>query len=174
MAKVVLVGDKAVGKTSLIHRFVVDAFDDRYLLTLGNKVSKKVLEIPVPEKDLTVSLDMNIWDIMGQSAFRDLAKEAYFHGARGIIAVADLTRRDTLTSLAEWVRAVKEVTEHVSIVVVGNKKDLKAQVVTPAELSQAAETLGGACLLTSAKTGENVEAMFEHVATEIVRAYFRA
>ncbi len=172
MAKIVLVGEKAVGKTSLIRRYVTDAFDDRYLITLGAKVTKKVVDVRVPERDATESLSMNIWDIMGQASFRELAKEAYFHGARGIIAVSDLTRKDSLESLREWTRAVTEVTGPVALVVLGNKKDLLSQImVTPADVAKTADALGGEGFLTSAKTGENVEAAFRQIATKVVRAY---
>ena len=172
MAKVVLVGDKAVGKTSLIRRYVLDQFDDRYLLTLGAKVTKKVEDVHLPERGIRATLELNVWDIMGQSGFRELAKEAYFHGARGILAVADLTRGSTLESVGEWIRAVQDVTGPVPLVLLANKKDLAAQAaLTPAQVTEKAEGLGCASFLTSAKTGENVEAAFRHLSTQIVRAY---
>ncbi len=172
--KVALVGDKSVGKTSLIRRYVVDQFDDRYLLTLGTKVTKKVVEVAVSERNLQVSLDMSIWDTMGQVGFRELAKEAYFHGARGIIAVVDLTRKDTLDGVGEWVRAVYDVTGPIPLVLVANKKDLMAQAAYgPARVEETARKLGCSSFLASAKTGENVEAAFRQLATLIVRAYLK-
>lgn len=172
MAKVVLVGDKAVGKTSLIRRYVLDQFDDRYLLTLGAKVTKKVQEIRIPERNERAILELNVWDIMGQAGFRELAKEAYFHGSRGILAVADLTRKPTLQGIDEWVKSVREVTGTVPMVLLANKKDLAAQAeVTAAEVTKKAADLGCGSFLTSAKTGENVEAAFHQLGTQIVRAY---
>src|SRR5512136_2366545 len=97
--KVCLVGEAAVGKTSLIRRYVLDEFEDRYITTLGAKVSKKELLLDSKEKDLKIAMDMTIWDIMGEKGFRDLLKEAFFHGARGILAVCDLTRYSTLKEL---------------------------------------------------------------------------
>ncbi len=174
LTKVVLAGDKGVGKTSLIRRYVVDAFDDRYLLTLGAKVEKKVVEVEVPERGLRASLDMQIWDIMGQRGFRELAKEAYFFGARGIFAVADLTRKDTLDGVGDWVRAVHDVTGPVPMVLVANKKDLTDQAAYgPARVEEMARKLGCSSFLASAKTGENVERAFHLLATLIVRAYFK-
>lgn len=172
MAKVVLVGDKAVGKTSLIRRYVVDQFDDRYLLTLGTKVTKKVVEVDVPEKDLHVSLDMNIWDIMGQVGFRELAKEAYFLGARGLIAVMDLTRKDTLETIGAWIKAVQDVTGPVPKVLVANKRDLADQAAFgQTQVGEAAARFGCPYLLTSAKTGDNVEAVFRRIGTDLVHSY---
>ena len=172
MAKAVLVGDKAIGKTSLIRRYVLDAFDDKYLLTLGAKVTKKVEEVTVPERSLRASVELNIWDIMGQTGFRELAKEAYFHGARGILAVMDLTRPATLDGIREWIGAVQDVTGSVPLVLLANKHDLKdLAAVTPAQVSAAAGALGCTSFLTSAKTGQNVEAAFRQLADEIVQRY---
>jgi len=94
--KVCLVGEAAVGKTSMIRRYVLDEFEDKYITTLGAKVSKKELAFDLPDKDVRVQMDMTIWDIMGEKGFRDLLKEAFFHGAKGILAVCDITRYSTL------------------------------------------------------------------------------
>src|SRR3989442_6262446 len=87
--KVCLVGEAAVGKTSLIRRFVLENFDDKYIQTLGTKVSKKELTSSSPDGSGELKIDMTIWDIMGQKGFRELLKEAYFYGARGILALCD-------------------------------------------------------------------------------------
>src|SRR6266536_64204 len=108
--KVCLVGEAAVGKTSLIRRFVLDNFDDKYIQTLGTKVSKKELTSAVPDSSGELKIDMTIWDIMGQKGFRELLKEAYFYGARGILAVCDVTRRKTLDDLDDWIEGVYSVT----------------------------------------------------------------
>ncbi len=172
MAKAVLVGDKAVGKTSLIRRYVLDEFDDRYLLTLGAKVTKKVEEVDVPERSLKAVLELNVWDIMGQVGFRELAKEAYFHGARGILAVVDLSRKSTLDGIGDWIRAVQDVTGPVPLVLLANKHDLPKQAaITQPQVEEAARKLGCTSYLTSAKTGENVEAAFRKLSDLMVRKY---
>src|SRR4030067_824856 len=106
-SKICLVGDHAVGKTSLIRRFARDTCDDRYLMTLGTKVSKKELDLVLAAQGLRVRVDIAIWDIMGQHGFLDLLKDAYFTGAQGIIAVLDPTRRMTLDTLGVWIRSVE-------------------------------------------------------------------
>ncbi|TLZ94344.1 MAG: hypothetical protein E6K04_01825, partial [Methanobacteriota archaeon] len=78
-AKVCLVGDVAVGKTSLIRRFVQDEFDDRYIATVGTKVTKKTVD--VTWKGAPAMLDMMVWDIMGEKGFRALLRDAYFEGS---------------------------------------------------------------------------------------------
>ncbi len=164
--KVCLVGDNGVGKTSLIRRYVLDMFDDRYLTTLGTKVSKKEIEIPFPKENVTAKVDMLIWDIMGQHAFQELLKEAYFYGCRGILAVVDVTRRATLDGLDDWVACVEEVAGHLPTLIAVNKTDLvdDAEFGLP-EVTERCNALGSGYFWTSAKTGENVEASFVRLAT---------
>ena len=77
--KVCLVGDNNVGKTSLIRRFVLDSFDDKYTSTIGTKVTKKEVNVK-RDNGREVSLSMLVWDIMGQKGFRELLRESYFYG----------------------------------------------------------------------------------------------
>ena len=164
--KICLVGDNGVGKTSLIRRYVLDLFDDRYITTLGTKVSKKEIEVSFPKENLTAQVDMLIWDIMGQHGFQELLKEAYFYGARGFLAVVDVTRRATLDGLDDWVACVEEVAGHIPMVLAVNKTDLsdKAEFGLP-EITERCEALGCGYFWTSAKTNENVEAAFTRLAT---------
>ena len=164
--KICLVGEGAVGKTCLIRRFIHDQFDDRYISTLGAKVSKK--ELVVGTDGEPIDVDMTIWDIMGEKGFRELLKEAYFHGAQGVLAVCDVTRMETLTDLDEWVAAVVKVTGKIPVEFLANKVDLKEeQVVTAQDLESAAKAHGAPFLFTSAKTGENVEQAFAELAKMI-------
>src|SRR5207302_11153531 len=80
--KVCLVGEAAVGKTSLIRRFVQDDFEDRYITTLGAKVSKREIVLDMPDRK-QIQMDITIWDIMGEKGLQDLLKEACFHGGNG-------------------------------------------------------------------------------------------
>src|SRR5213594_778342 len=78
--KVCLVGEAAVGKTSLIRRFVQDEFDDRYITTLGAKVSKREMAFEAQERT-KIHMDMTVWEIMGEKGCRDVVKEAFCHTA---------------------------------------------------------------------------------------------
>ncbi|HII40429.1 MAG TPA: GTP-binding protein [Thermoplasmata archaeon] len=169
-AKVCLVGNPAVGKTSLVRRYVMNSFDDRYLTTVGTKVSKKPVRVVDPSAELDADVDLMIWDIMGQPGFREMLKDAYFFDAKGVLAVADLTRKDTLEDLKNWIRAVEGVTGKVPIVVAINKADLTAEAgYSTAEAVQAAEVLGADVFLTSAKTGSNVEEAFRRLGARVLR-----
>src|SRR5207249_10527143 len=88
--KVCLIGEAAVGKTCLIRRFVLDNFDDKYIQTLGPKVSKKELASPSPDGTGELKIDITIWHILGQQGLRELLTEAYFSRARGVRAVRDV------------------------------------------------------------------------------------
>jgi len=161
--KICLVGEGAVGKTCLIRRFIHDQFDDRYISTLGAKVSKKQLTVNGANGEIDV--DMTIWDIMGEKGFRELLKEAYFHGAQGVLAVADVTRKETLDDLHDWIAAVAKVTGDIPVQLLANKVDLKdQQVVTEDDVRKAADAHHAPYLFTSARTGENVEAGFANLA----------
>jgi small GTP-binding protein len=168
--KVCLVGDSAVGKTSLIRKFVYDEFDDKYITTLGTKITKREMVISNPEGEGDIAVDMAIWDIMGQHGFRALLQEAYFFGVDGIIAVCDLTRPRTLQGVGDWLERTHEVAGEVPIVTVGNKNDLgDEKVVSEDELRRVAEKHHAECSTSSALTGENVERIFEDLLNEIMR-----
>ena len=169
-SKVCLVGDIAVGKTSLIDRYVVNSFDDRYLTTLGTKVTKKVLDVPLPDADVVAHMDMTIWDIMGQQGFRQLLQDAYFFGVRGVLAVADITRRITLDDLAGWIESVEHVAGKVPVLIAINKADLVGDAeFGAAEIERMAASLHSEYLMTSAKTGENVEEAFRRLGELVAR-----
>jgi small GTP-binding protein len=169
--KVCLVGEAAVGKTSLIRRYVQDEFDDRYITTLGAKVSKKELLYDYPDQGTQIRMDMTIWDIMGEKGFRDLLKEAFFHGAKGTLAVADLTRYSTLKELDDWVQSVFNVVGEIPLVFAINKVDLKDEVMVlfgDKEIEQAVRAFGAPYFYCSAKTGENVETLFRRLGGAIL------
>jgi len=160
-SKICLVGEKSVGKTSLIRRYVLNMFDEQYLTTIGTRVSKKEVRVLLPEQDLLVEIDMTIWDIMGEKGFRELLKDAYFYGANGILAVADVTRRRTLDDLDDWIDGIEHVVGKVPILLAVNKADLRegAQFVER-DVAQIAKAYGSEYIMTSAKTGERVEDAF--------------
>lgn len=166
--KICLFGEPAVGKTSLIRRFVYDVFDDKYLSTIGAKVSKKVVSVVQDSED--VKVEMMIWDIMGQESFRQLLKDAYFYGAEGLIGVADITRKSTLYALEDWLREILLITGEKPLILVGNKIDLVDMAEWgEKELKEISEKFNAIYyFFTSAKTGEGVEEAFMKLAQKLV------
>lgn len=158
--KVCLVGEEGVGKTSLVRRFVLNAFDDHYIHTIGTKVSKKTVDVLRPDGN-PVSVEMLVWDIMGNHNIRALLRDAYFGGVHGALAVADLTRRDTLEEVVGWTEEIERVAGDTPLVLAMNKADLTADAQVRAEdVASVARRLDAEYRFTSAKTGENVEAAF--------------
>jgi len=151
-----------VGKTSLTRRFVYDSFSEKYLYTVGANMSKKVLDLTSPGTHDRWSVILIVWDIMGERTFLDLVKEAYFRGASGVIAVADLTRPETFGEFDTWIRAVKEVAgADIPVAILANKVDLvDFQSLDWSPLAMSAAHHSAPLLPTSAKTGENVENAF--------------
>ncbi|MFQ6012639.1 MAG: Rab family GTPase [Thermoplasmata archaeon] len=169
--KVCLVGEAAVGKTSLIRRYVLDEFDDRYITTLGAKISKKELQLPTPGEAGVVQVDMLIWDIMGERHVRNLLREAFFLGTQGIVAVCDLLRHSSLRALDEWVEAVFNAAGPVPVVYAINKADLRDEAVMlvgEREVDGYASAFDSPYYFTSAKTGENVEPVFYTLGEKII------
>ena len=173
-SKVCLVGEKAVGKTSLVRRFVMNMFDEQYVTTIGTRVSKKEVHVSMPDVARSVQVDLMIWDIMGEKGFRELLKDAYFYGANGILAVADVTRRRTLDDLDDWIDSVEQIVGKVPIIIVVNKTDLSNAQFRERDVAQFAKAYGSEFFLTSAKTGEHVEAAFARLAALVVEHQLHA
>ncbi len=170
--KICLIGEEGVGKTSLIRRFVFSQFDEKYLRTVGTMVSKKVVDLG-PIEDTMFKLHMLVWDIMGRRDFMSLYKEAYFSRSRGILAVFDMTRPETLEALNDWMEGINSSVGTVPMIVLANKKDMAENVrVDEDEILALCELHASPYLLTSARTGENVEVAFQKIAEMAVRSRF--
>jgi len=159
LKKVVLLGDGGVGKTSLIARYVINKFDDKYIATIGTKVSRKDIQFVKP--NLIINLRMMIWDILGQKEYSKI-RSASLSGAQGLILVGDLSRTETINSLREfWLKEVGMVVGEIPTIIVGNKIDLaEKDSMSVMLLESMGQKIGCPTILCSAKTGENVENLF--------------
>ena len=167
--KVLLLGDPAVGKTSLIRKFVYDMFDDNYISTLGAKVSRKRLIFDHPNDGSKIEMKMLIWDVMGQKEYGMLHQSAY-QGAQGALIVCDITRRKTYENIVTWVSGLFNVTGEIPIVLIGNKYDLAEQKeIELEELVNTGSTFTAPTYFASALTGENVEASFSTLGSKMVK-----
>jgi small GTP-binding protein len=160
--KICMLGDFAVGKTSLVSRFVEDRFSDRYLSTIGVKISRRTVALRQRPAHLL------IWDLAGSEEFSGVTT-SYLQGASGALLVCDLTRSSTLGTLDSYVRRLREVNARVSLVLAGNKNDLNDQREVDDEmLAELAHDLGAPWFTTSAKTGAGVETAFYSLAERIL------
>jgi small GTP-binding protein len=157
--KVVLLGDSGVGKTSLVRRFVIDEFSDKYIATIGAKVTKKNIDYRLPSR--TIFLTMMIWDILGQREFRKM-RSAGIKNASGIILVADLTNQESILGLVEfWYPQVQKIEGDVPAIVIGNKCDLlPPDAPAMRQLVSVADEISSPYFFCSAKTGMNIENAF--------------
>jgi small GTP-binding protein len=164
--KICLLGDFAVGKTSLVRRFVYDLFDDNYISTIGVKVSRKT--VAVPRDGDIVELTMMLWDLAGSEAF-DRMRSTYLRGAAGAVLVCDLTRPETLDILRARAADLLDTNPDARLIVAANKCDLaEQQRLTPAQVEAAAAELDVPYYITSAKTGDEVEALFRRLGRMLV------
>ena len=152
--KVCMVGPFAVGKTSLVRRFVDSIFSDTYLTTIGVKISKKPVVIDGGQVQLM------IWDIEGVDVFIEL-KPSYLRGASGILLVLDGTRPKSVEMAAELSSLLGEQLPDVPIIGLLNKSDLEYEWKLGDSDVEGLENLGISVIKTSARTGQNVELAFE-------------
>lgn len=156
--KVILLGHFGVGKSSLIKRFIHGIFSEEYHTTIGVKVDKKVIEVR------NQTLTMIIWDIEGGAVQSKLPK-SYFLGAHGIVYVFDLTRPSTYEKIDSELSFFRDLLPKAKVQIVGNKTDLLDEL----QLHEfKAEMEGKYNVLSSAKTGDQVEEMFHALGMDMV------
>lgn len=163
-AKICLLGDFAVGKTSLVRRIVEGRFDDRYLSTIGVKISRKTL----PRQGF--SLNLILWDLAGGESFSH-TQPIYLNGALGALIACDLTRRETLERLSHYADIFQNTCPGAAMVFLANKVDLTEELEKPGDDFIAASKDHGTIFLTSAKTGVGVEESILALAGEIETRY---
>ena len=161
--KTVLIGEGGVGKTSLAIRYTEDRFDQRMKMTIGvNFATKKV---NVSGTDITLLL----WDLGGQPRFQDVVMD-YFKGSKLAIAVYEISRPFTLFRLDDWISKLHNSVPECDIFLVGNKIDerIEGMGVTPEEAKKFAAKYDAQTFEVSAKSGINVNDMFEVAAQHLV------
>src|SRR3972149_9859473 len=154
-------GERGVGKTSLIKRYVENHFSEGYKSTLGAYLYPVEVEIHAGKQDLVLA-KVAIFDLMGEHSIRETFRDAMFYGTHGVLAVCDVERPETLYAIDDWFQAVSLVTGGVPFGVVFNKVDRLSKVtVGPAETSWLRKRFPLVpTTMTSAMTGTGVEDVF--------------
>jgi len=175
MAKILLIGDGAVGKTSLRKRYLGHGFNTSHLMTIGADFASKKIEL-----ESGVTFISQIWDLAGQEQFSSV-RQRFFLGASAILLVFDVTMRDSFFSIPNWLQELFEATKNhkIPIVFVGNKVDLVEYRVVKREdaekylnllrSSPFFQDIPMTYIETSAKDGTNVEEAFLWLARELVK-----
>ncbi len=161
--KVCMLGATAVGKTSLVGRFVRRMFSDKYHSSIGITVDKKVVSIENEE------VQMMLWDIYGDDEYQAI-RPSYLRGTAGYLLVVDGTRRSTLEKAQELKRSVEQNIGVVPFVMALNKCDLSEAWDLAPEVEAGLSADGATVLRASAKTGEGVEEAFNALATKMLAA----
>jgi small GTP-binding protein len=159
--KICMLGTFAVGKTSLVRRFIESKYSDKYLTTVGVKVDKKVVQVDATE------VAMLLWDVEGTESEHELRK-SYLRGASGYLLVADGTRQDTLYKALAIQTRTEEVIGKVPFLLLFNKADLVDQWAISERETAALKEKGWNVITTSAKTGLGVEEAFQTLAKKMV------
>ncbi len=157
--KVCMLGAFAVGKTSLIQRYVNSIFSEKYKTTLGVKIDKKTLKIGEQNVDLI------LWDLAGKDEFMDV-RSSYLRGSSAAILVADGTREETLGIAIELKDRVFSEVAQIPFILIINKSDLKSDWNIDLIQLENLRRSGWVIIETSAKNNINVEESFYKLAAE--------
>lgn len=159
-AKIVVVGEASVGKTSIIVRFCKGFFNPEYISTIG--VNFFVQDVELGDRVLR----LQIWDTAGQEQFGPLRRR-YYVGAKGAVLVYDKSNSNSYRRLDYWIDEIRESAGKVPIILVGNKADLE-EAVGYEFGRQLAYTHKLSFIEASAKTGMNVDRIFTFIAPQII------
>ena len=158
--KIVFLGEGAVGKTSLVGRYVYDSFEGDYLATIGTDIHVKMVNV-----DDTV-VKLVIWDIAGQDNFAQL-RRAYYMNASAAFFVFDTTRPETIERVDEWLNALFTVTGKIPLVLLENKVDLET-AIGDSMRDAVKEKHSVPIIPTSAKEDTNVEEAFKEMTRDML------
>lgn len=170
--KILMLGSASTGKTTLSERYITGIFNPNIRLTVG--VEFYVKTVKVETQDGPKQIKLQIWDLGGESRFRFLLP-TYCLGSSGAFFLFDLTRPDTLLSLDSWIKIVREKNGDLPIILVGNKSDLTEVRKISSEIGvhTARDNKLVEYLDVSAKTGDNVEELFQAITKIMLERAFR-
>ena len=150
--KILLLGDSTVGKTCFLFLYLDYSFLDLHMATIGLDYRLKTL---ILEEQKIVKIQL--WDTAGQDKFRAITRN-YYKGASGIILIFDVTNIKSYENIKKWINEIKEeISEKVSIVLIGNKIDnVQERKISKEQGEKLANEIGIKFFETSAKTGEGI------------------
>ena len=163
--KISLLGDQAVGKTCICSRFLGLEFMETNLASIGIEKSESKMKLE-NGKDIKVK----IWDTAGQERFRSVSLNTV-KSSQGILVVFDVTSRQSFEHVEEWIQLIKEKTNKVAIVIMGNKIDFGTREVSKEEAEEFANKNGYPYFESSAKLDKNIKEAFSKVVNDAYKKY---
>lgn len=163
--KIILLGDVAVGKTSIMNRFIDNTYNSSYYCTIGVDFKVKSLKI-----SNTTSANLKIWDTCGQEKFRSITRQ-YYSNTNGICLVYDLTNKNSFEKLDNWIQDIKNIgLEDILIFIVGNKLDSsERKMYLSDEAKRYAKNSSLEYIEVSAKNGKNIIPLFELMTKRLIQ-----
>jgi small GTP-binding protein len=162
--KIIVIGEPAAGKTSLVKRFVTSHFSTDYRASIGTNMFIKKLIL-----DSGREIKMQLWDIAGQERWIKM-RHLYYKGTQGALILGDLTREKSFTQIEKfWCPDIEQYCTEIPIILIANKYDLNSNISENAVRSLGERINAKDILFTSAKTGENVEKAFKLISELVIK-----
>ena len=167
LAKILLLGEFRVGKSSMVLRYVEDRFPGDYMATIGANFLVKSVNLTLDGEPVRVGLQ--IWDLGGHTRSTQVGR-VFFQGVSGALLVYDLTRPDTLDKIPLWQDQLRKYSPNAKLYLIGNKNDLvDERQISTSEGEKAQEAFKVEHFFeTSAKTGDHIQETFEHMAISLI------
>ncbi len=162
--KIMMIGEQAVGKSSLTKRYTEQIFVTNIMGTAGLDMKQKIVN--VFEEDVNVI----IYDSAGHERFRKIT-EVQYKGSDGLVLIYDTTDSKSFNWIIEWIDKLKiDNIPNMEIILLGNKIDLEGRQINKSNAQDIADKYNIKLLETSALTGENVDAAFDHIIKNIYKS----
>ena len=161
--KIIVIGDQAVGKSSLLMRYCEGNFTLNMMGTAGIDFKRKIIEIN------KTKLSITFYDSAGHDRFRHITK-THYQGSKGIVLVYDVTDKASFTNVNEWINNIKENADsNAEIILIGNKIDLDSdRIISYEDGLELAKQYGVSFIETSAKSNDGVDKAFMKIITQII------
>lgn len=161
--KIVMIGDGAVGKTSLLLRFADDHYPTTHMPTIG--IDFKIAYMNIKRK----VAKLQIWDTAGQERFKNMTS-MYFKLAHAVAVVYDCTSQDSFDNVRSWMNQIDNfAAKNIPKILIANKSDLENKVISKIDGELLAEEYGALFIEASAKTGKNVDKAFKKLGEEMIK-----
>lgn len=159
--KIIVIGDIAVGKTSVIARYITNTFNEEHISSIGCELKKKTIRI-----GMDIEVNLQIWDTVGEERFMAVTKQ-YYNNAHGAMIIYDLTNKISFIQLNKWLKdVINSAPKNIVIMIVGNKYDLPNKIDFSNELNHFKQNY--MYYEVSAKNGTNISLAFEELALKII------